>query len=167
MSWMCECLLIPTLFVLLNVHSEPTTSLFKLGAYRRHWYSVWVLIVTWKDCSHEFGLDTGSSDLWVVSDDCIGTCTRGVPLYPHSSLVQTGLNVELLYGDSRTGTHATGPIGQDTVGIAGLAVKNQYFAAIVDTNTTIMETGSAGILGLGFPAIRSVLMYPQKRCPLY
>lgn len=65
--------------------------------------------------------------------------------------------MQLLYGDSRTGTHASGPIGQDAVGIAGLTVQGQYMAAITDTNTTVLETGSAGILGLGFPAIRLVV----------
>lgn len=69
-------------------------------------------------------------------------------------MTQTGLTVQLLYGDSHTGTHAFGPIVKDTVGIAGLSVKDLFLAAIVDTNTTTYETGSAGILGLGFPAIR-------------
>ena len=69
-------------------------------------------------------------------------------------MTQTGLSVQLLYGDSHTGTHAFGPIVKDTVGIAGLSVKDLFLAAIVDTNTTTWETGSAGILGLGFPAIR-------------
>lgn len=40
--------------------------------------------------------------------------------------------------------------------MAGLMVTDQYIAAITDTNTTVLETGSAGIFGLGFPAIRSV-----------
>lgn len=71
---------------------------------------------------------------------------------------QTGLSVQLLYGDSHTGTHAFGPIVSDRVGIAELSVEGQYLAAIIDTNTTILETGSAGILGLGFPAIRLVHM---------
>ena len=61
-----------------------------------------------------------------------------------------------MYGDSRTGTQASGPIGTDTAGIAGLSVPDQCFAAIVETNTTVLNEGTAGILGLGFPPIRSV-----------
>ena len=76
-----------------------------------------------------------------------------MPLYSQASLTPTGQNIQLLYGDSRTGTHATGVIGTDTVSIAGMSVPGQYFAAVVDTNTTVLETGSAGILGLGFPPI--------------
>ncbi|OBZ78046.1 Cathepsin E [Grifola frondosa] len=99
-------------------------------------------------------LDTGSADLWIVSNACPQDCAAaGVPLYPQNALRPTGQDVRLMYGDSRTGTHASGPIGMDTVGIAGLAAADQCFAAIVDTNTTVLDTGSAGILGLGFAGI--------------
>lgn len=64
------------------------------------------------------------------------------------------MNVDLRYGDSRTGTHASGAIGKDTVGIAGLILENQALASINDTDTLILETGSAGIFGLGFPVLR-------------
>ena len=87
------------------------------------------------------------------TDQCQGA---GVPLYRQSSFQATGHQIQLLYGDSHTGTQADGPIGKDNVGIAGLSVSNQYLAAIVNTNTTVLETGSAGILGFGFPAIRYV-----------
>ena len=108
--------------------------------------------------------DTGSADLWVISESCTGNCNSTVPLYPQTSFQSTGQNVQLLYGDSRTGTHAAGPIGKDSVGVAGLSVADQYLAAIIDTNTTVLETGSAGIFGLGFPAIRHVVVsteYPN------
>ena len=108
------------------------------------------------------GLDTGSADLWVVSTQCTDECTTSVPLSKKSSFHPTGQQVQLLYGDSRTGTHAAGTIGTDNVSIAGLTAHDQYLAAIVDTNTTVLETGSAGILGLGFPAIRYV--YPLSLC---
>ncbi|TBU23468.1 acid protease [Dichomitus squalens] len=99
-------------------------------------------------------LDTGSADLWVVTDQCGDSCVQAnVPLYPHADLTPAGQDVQLLYGDSRTGTHATGPIGTATVGVAGMSIPDQYFAAIVDTNTTVLQTGSSGILGLGFPPI--------------
>ncbi|KAH9896464.1 acid protease [Cubamyces lactineus] len=97
-------------------------------------------------------IDTGSSDLWILCDGCKDHCPiTGVPLYSQASFTPTGQNIQLLYGDSRTGTHATGMIGTDTVSIAEMSVPGQYFAAVVDTNTTVLETGSAGILGLGFP----------------
>lgn len=64
------------------------------------------------------------------------------------------MDANLLYGDSLTGTHANGPIGQDTVALAGLSLSDQFFAAINSTNTSVLETGSAGIFGLGFPLNR-------------
>ncbi|EIM84055.1 acid protease [Stereum hirsutum FP-91666 SS1] len=112
-------------------------------------------------------LDTGSSDLWILSDACSNcSSTASIPLYPTSSFQNSGLSVQLLYGDSQTGTHADGPIGKDTAGVAGLTLDGQYFAAISDTNTSVLETGSAGIFGLGFP-INSVIFNTllQKSSP--
>ncbi|KAG7440174.1 uncharacterized protein BT62DRAFT_1013085 [Guyanagaster necrorhizus] len=67
-----------------------------------------------------------------------------VSLYPQTGFSSTGLEAQLFYGDSRTGTYAFDPIGQDTVSPAGLRLDDQYFALINDT-------GAAGIFGLGFP----------------
>ncbi|KAJ7779073.1 aspartic peptidase domain-containing protein [Mycena metata] len=100
-------------------------------------------------------LDTGSSDLWIASDAC-KACKATVPLFPQSSFVPAGVDVDLLYGDSLTGTHAAGVIGSDTVTFAGISVNNQLFAAINDTDTTVLDAGSAGIFGLGF-ALNSVI----------
>lgn len=91
----------------------------------------------------------------MISDACTA-CPKSVPQYSQATFQSAGLEVKLLYGDSRTGTHAYGLIGKDTVNLAGLKLENQYFAAINDTNTTVAETGSAGIFGLGFPANRSL-----------
>ncbi|PPQ80138.1 LOW QUALITY PROTEIN: hypothetical protein CVT25_001437 [Psilocybe cyanescens] len=100
--------------------------------------------------------DTGSSDLWVMSDACSVGCAGGVSVYPQSSFKYSGVDVALLYGDSTTGTFAQGAIGDDIVGLAGLKLENQFFAAINKTNTSIAEAGSAGIFGLGFP-VNSVI----------
>ncbi|EAU86678.2 hypothetical protein CC1G_07336 [Coprinopsis cinerea okayama7 len=104
-------------------------------------------------------LDTGSTDLWLMSDACTSGCTaRGqrAPLYPQATFDSTGLEAALFYGDSMTGTSAFGVIGKDTVSLAGLTLEDQYFAAINRTNTSIIDTGGTGIFGLGFP-INSVI----------
>ncbi|KAF8900525.1 hypothetical protein CPB85DRAFT_1475392 [Mucidula mucida] len=66
-------------------------------------------------------------------------------------LKSANLDAGLYYGDSMTRTHALGEIGQDTVDLAGLVLQDQYIAAINDTNTSVLDTGGAGIFGLGFP----------------
>ena len=71
-------------------------------------------------------------------------------VYPQSTFRYSGVDVEMLYGDSRTGTYATGMVGEDTVDLAGLTQQNQFFAAINSTNTSVIEFGAAGIFGLGF-----------------
>ncbi|KAF8184786.1 aspartic peptidase domain-containing protein [Pholiota molesta] len=101
-------------------------------------------------------VDTGSSDLWVMSDACNEGCEGNVPIYPQASFRPSGLDVAMIYGDSTTGTFATGTIGEDTIGLAGLTLTNQYFAAINRTNTSVVDVGAAGIFGLGFP-VNSVI----------
>ena len=103
--------------------------------------------------------DTGSSDLWTLSDACFSGCTNGrnknqVRVYPQSTFRSSGLDIEMQYGDSQTGTFARGMIGNDTVDLAGMTLHNQSFAAINNTNTSVMDVGAVGILGLGFPVNR-------------
>ncbi|KAF8628287.1 hypothetical protein AX17_005991 [Amanita inopinata Kibby_2008] len=125
-----------------------------LGNYMDVIYNV---LVTVGETMMPVVLDTGSSDLWFISNACTSGCPSGIPTYRQTTFKSTGLEARLLYGDSSSGTHAFGLIGTDTVAIAGLALPGQYFAAINETNTSVVDTGSAGIFGLGFP-VNSVLL---------
>lgn len=101
-------------------------------------------------------LDTGSSDLWVISDLCTaGTCENSTaPKVPSASVNSTGAFVTLNYGDSQTGTFDQGPIGTDVATIAGIAMTGQRYAAVNATTNAIVKYGAAGIFGLGFPSGR-------------
>jgi hypothetical protein len=89
-----------------------------------------------------------------------------VTRYNLTSFTPSGTDVTMNYGDSTTGTYASGPVGKDTATIAGLSVSNQQFAAIDNTTSTAVSFGSAGILGLGFPSERckalSLVINPQS-----
>ncbi|KII83037.1 hypothetical protein PLICRDRAFT_33118 [Plicaturopsis crispa FD-325 SS-3] len=86
-------------------------------------------------------LDTGSSDLWVVSDECKTTLcqTSKFTPYPSSKFVSSNASVELNYGDSTTGTYAIGPIGSDKVTLGSLSMDGQQFAAIDNTTITSIK----------------------------
>ncbi|KAJ7879107.1 aspartic peptidase domain-containing protein [Mycena leptocephala] len=106
------------------------------------------------DTTTVVNLDTGSSDLWVISSNCVANMcakSKGTTRLPAQSLTLTGANVTMRYGDSQTGTFASGPIAMETVSIAGVAIDNQLFAAIDDTTNSVVQFGAAGIFGLGFP----------------
>lgn len=60
------------------------------------------------------------------------------------------------YGDSKTGSFASGPVGKDAITIAGLAVSDQQFVAVDNTTNPTISFGTAGIFGLGFPGGRWV-----------
>ena len=98
--------------------------------------------------------DTGSSDMWVLSDACSRSCRGDVDAYPQASFHYSGMDTKMAYGDSRTGTFASGKIGTDSVTLAGLGLPDQYFAAINETDTEVAAMGAAGIFGLGFPINR-------------
>jgi hypothetical protein len=91
----------------------------------------------------------------VLSGPCSADCfSTAVPLYPLTSFQPSGLDVRLEYGDSLTGTFAQGLVGMDVIDLAGLRLQNQYLAAISETNTNVVQSGSAGVFGLGFPVNR-------------
>ncbi|KAJ6606526.1 aspartic peptidase domain-containing protein, partial [Mycena vulgaris] len=99
----------------------------------------------------DFVLDTGSSDLWVVSTDCNDVDCKAVPRYSpwlSDTLTQTGLLFELDYLVGKV----HGQIAFDTVTLGPYQVASQIFATVDQTaDLGLASTATSGILGLCFP----------------
>lgn len=103
--------------------------------------------------------DTGSSDLWIASDNCHeNACANSaMPRYSKSQspFAATDLHVEMKYGDSHSGTYASGTIGFDSVALLdGLSLPHQPLGLIDDTTNLLVQHNASGIVGFGFPAGR-------------
>lgn len=100
-------------------------------------------------------LDTGSSDTWAVSakSNCTnwyGSCLFG-PAY-HGGFPDGPLDGKHFYIEYGDGEIVQGPMGQMSVSVAGLHVKNQTVAL---ANSTLWEGNNitSGILGLAYPSL--------------
>ncbi|KAH9854110.1 acid protease [Lenzites betulinus] len=95
-------------------------------------------------------LDTGSSDLWVVSSDCTTTDCEGVHKYsqtPSLSPLDVSFHLNYLIGN------VSGTVGTETVTLGEYQISSQVFAMANETNGLGLDgTGNSGIMGLSFPA---------------
>ncbi|TFY65036.1 hypothetical protein EVG20_g5737 [Dentipellis fragilis] len=94
-------------------------------------------------------LDTGSSDLWVVSSNCTGIDCSGVAKYnATSSLSLSSYNFKLAY---LIGT-VSGSIGFETITLGSYQITAQVFAIANETRgLNLSSAGNSGIMGLSFP----------------
>jgi len=111
----------------------------------------------------EFGVvfDTGSSNLWVPDKEC----RLSAACYLHhlfdssksSTYVRNGTKFNITYGSGAV----VGYLGVDTVGVAGLNVKNTLFGQITKLEgISFIAAKFDGILGMAWPAIS------VDNCPL-
>ncbi|PIL36226.1 transporter [Ganoderma sinense ZZ0214-1] len=95
--------------------------------------------------------DTGSSDLWVVGNNCSTLSCFSKNTY-NPSQSSTGAsqlgNFSIQYADNTT---VSGPIFTDTVSVGGINATNQYFSPVNTISQSFATEHLDGILGLGLP----------------
>jgi hypothetical protein len=97
--------------------------------------------------------DTGSSDLWVIADECITeTACHNHRRYVSSlstTLVTSDQSFQIHYGSGAV----AGEIAYDTVNLSGIQLRNQTFAVASTVSEQFAIVPFDGILGLGFSSI--------------
>lgn len=96
--------------------------------------------------------DTGSSDLWIPSTQCISASCRKHSRYNHfksRSYRKDGRSFSISYGD---GSGASGYISKDTVNINGLNIASQAFAEVTSEHGMDADQED-GLMGMGYSSI--------------
>ncbi|KAJ7730174.1 acid protease [Mycena metata] len=104
--------------------------------------------------------DTGSADLWIPSSSCTSSACRNKSKYnPNSSSTSSKKPGTLLleYADGST---ISGPVYSDTVTVAGVTVKNQYFSAVTTLSSDFSTNPIDGIMGMGLLPISGLRQDP-------
>ncbi|KAI0743998.1 acid protease [Daedaleopsis nitida] len=97
--------------------------------------------------------DTGSSDLWVPSAACTDDVCAKKSLYDTTKSSTTSKksgNFTIHYGD---GSSVSGPVFTDTVNVAGISIKDQYFSPVTTLSSVFSDDPIDGILGLAYPKL--------------
>ncbi|KAM6504503.1 aspartic peptidase A1 [Amanita muscaria] len=115
-------------------------------------------------------LDTGSSDLWIMSTACQTNSCKSLPRYPLAYESPTFLSIannatpyQVSYAD---GTAASGFVALETVQLANITVERQAFGMITKSNVTLTDRVS-GIMGLGFPRLSSIPSSVNNSTPFF
>ncbi|KAH7104125.1 acid protease [Auriculariales sp. MPI-PUGE-AT-0066] len=97
-------------------------------------------------------LDTGSSDLWVLSPNCQSSGCVGASSFDSSqstSFNNIGDRLEISYGSG----DVAGTTVSDTVSIGGLTAQKQTFGLITVLQAQLIGGDIAGLMGLAFQSI--------------
>ncbi|KAI0821610.1 protease [Trametes gibbosa] len=104
--------------------------------------------------------DTGSADLWVPHVNCTSFPCYGKSKFDpsKSSTAKAKLgHFSIEYADN---SKVSGNVFTDTVSVAGVTVKNQYFSPATTVSPSFGSESDDGILGLAFPEISNLKMSP-------
>ncbi|KAH7913209.1 aspartic peptidase A1 [Hygrophoropsis aurantiaca] len=118
--------------------------------------------------SFRAALDTGSSDLWLMSTDCSSKTCSSVPRYPLSydspTYVPVNNNATAFNVSYADGTGASGFVARETFEVANVTVANQAFGVVTASNVT-MDDDVSGILGLGFARLSQIYYLAANATP--
>ncbi|KAI0250122.1 aspartic peptidase domain-containing protein [Lactifluus subvellereus] len=104
-------------------------------------------------------LDTGTSDLWFVTTDCLD-CGQGTKLdLTKSTSLQLYKDQPPVILLTPTG-NAWGTAAQDTVSMGPFTVKRQIFVAVNSVSDTLINGKLAGLMGLAFQGIADIGAVP-------
>ncbi|KAJ3860044.1 aspartic peptidase domain-containing protein [Lentinula novae-zelandiae] len=101
-------------------------------------------------------LDTGSSDLWVISNECDSADCANVARYSRAfssnlSISQTPFHIDYLSGS------VSGLMASETISLGPYRLLSQVFGLANSTdNIKFSSEGNSGILGLAFPSEASM-----------
>ncbi|KAI5982159.1 aspartic peptidase domain-containing protein [Pisolithus marmoratus] len=103
-------------------------------------------------------LDTGSSDLWVVTTSCTNCTSDQPPFDPSksSSYKASTSQLTINYGSGSV----NGTVTEDTVSCGGFTIPTQEFLAATTISDNLLPSGVSGIMGLGFEAISGLHTTP-------
>lgn len=107
-------------------------------------------------------LDTGSSDFWIPSSQCLSPACQGrqnrlFDSTKSSTFVPDGTKFWLQYGSGQVG----GIVGIDTINAADLVANNQRFGLVNnEPDDSFSDQPFDGIMGLGFPALAQINSNP-------
>lgn len=103
----------------------------------------------------QVSLDTGSADLWVLSDECTqSSCNSLTKFAPEtsSSYVNGTTAFSIAYGSGS----AMGHLGSDTVTLGGFSVSNQVFGVVSSMTNNLVASPLSGLFGMGFKTLSVV-----------
>jgi cathepsin D len=114
--------------------------------------------------SFEVVLDTGSSDLWLPSQNC-PTCTTGSPIFDTSKSstfkgtpTSSSSNAEISIGYGSGAVQGT--LGSDTVTMGGFTVPSQTFLSVDAMTSGLVDAPVSGLMGLAFDSLASTQATP-------
>ncbi|TFK91595.1 acid protease [Polyporus arcularius HHB13444] len=104
--------------------------------------------------------DTGSSDLWVPSVNCTSSTCNGKHKYDGKASTTSARKsgqFSISYGD---GSSVSGPVYTETVTVAGVTAKGQYFSPVTQLSSSFAGEKMDGILGMAYPALSQFRQNP-------